>query len=225
MCFLMASCVCLCMCSHTNQPRYNCQKETRGLNSPLGFKSFVSVTQCCSETHFQVGLIQRWKKVEHWLLWKLEYKLTKTIQSHKLGSHTFPLNAQADVSCSSGGLQAGAHSGPLCGCTTETNPSARSGARVRKMGSRPGQACVLLSPKACCHLVLDLKFLMAKSRSWGQLWICYEDCQWLGNQGWCLQGQWVRFRAKGGCLGRERGRPFYSRLEEPCSIPQLRGLL
>ena len=62
----------------------------------------------------------------------------KTIQSHKLGSHTFPLNAQADVSCSSGGLQAGAHSGPLCGCTTETNPSARSGARVRKMGSRPG---------------------------------------------------------------------------------------
>lgn len=150
----------------------------------------------------------------------------KAIQDLKLGSHTFPwmhrqMSAPGMVDCRQ--LQAcvcgrGSWGG---GGGDKTNLSAWSGCQglwVWKMCPRPGQVYVFLSTTACCCVVPDLKSFMAKSRPWGQLRILSEDCQWLRNQSWCFQGRLMRFRVKGGCLGRQQGRSFHSSLEESYSI-------
>lgn len=72
-----------------------------------------------------------------------------------------------------------------------------------------GRLVFFLSTIACFHLVPDFKSLMAKSRLWGQLRILNEGSQWLRNRGLCFQSQLMKFRVRGGCMGRQQGRPFY----------------
>lgn len=49
-------------------------------------------------------------------------------------------------------------------CVMETNPSVRSGLSLEE-GSRSGRVCVFLPTAASCHLVPELKLLVAESRS------------------------------------------------------------
>lgn len=128
----------------------------------------------------------------------------KVIQGHKLSSHTFPMNAPADVSPKHGRWQARGNSRLVHGegGLRETPPHVWTGAVNLEDGSQTG-AGLCVSATVCFHLVPQFKSLMAKSRLWGQLRILSEVHQFLRHQGLCFRGQLMRFRAKVWYMGRQ----------------------